>query len=141
MAAPPSSAPASSRPGRRSGVLLRIEHVFCFVPASVALRVAPAPRVTSFPGAPPELVGVTLYEGLIVPVVAIGPARREMVVCQHAGELVGLVGGEVVLSGSFDLVAGRADCVVHEGELARLIDLTAIYGRVLASVRPGGWAR
>jgi hypothetical protein len=86
-------------------------------------------------------LGVTLYEGFIVPVITIGPARREMVVCQHAGELVGLVGGEVVQSGSFDLVAGRADCVMHDGQLAQLIDLTAIYGRVQASVRPGPWAR
>jgi hypothetical protein len=122
-------------------VLLRVEHVYCFVPASVALRVAPTPRVTSFPGAPAELVGVALYEGLIVPVVAIGPQRREMVVCQHAGELLGLVGGEVVQSGSFEVVAGRADCVVYDGQYAQLVDVTAIYGRVLAGVRPGPWVR
>jgi hypothetical protein len=122
-------------------VILRVENAYRFVPASVALRVAPAPRVTSFPGAPPELVGVTLYEGLIVPVVSIGPERREMVLCQHSGELVGVVGGEVVQTGSFDLISGRADCVVHDGQYAQLIDLTAIYGRVLAGVRPGTWAR
>lgn len=137
----PTPRPPSSRPGRRGGVLVRVESVFCFVPASVALRVAPSPRVTSFPGAPPELVGVALYEGQIVPVIAIGSARDEMVVCQHAGELVGLVGGEVVHTGSFDLVPGRADCVVYDGQHAQMIDLTAIDSRVLASARPGRWAR
>jgi hypothetical protein len=140
MAAAPPSSPGS-RPGRRSGVLLRVDDVLCFLPASVALRVAPPPRVTSVPGAPPDLVGVTLYEGVIVPVIAIGSARRDMVVCQHAGELVGLVGGHVVQSGSFDVVAGRADRVLYDGQPAQIIDLTTIYGRVLASTRPGPWAR
>jgi hypothetical protein len=120
---------------------LRVDDVLCFLPASVALRVAPPPRVTSVPGAPPDLVGVTLYEGVIVPVIAIGSARRDMVVCQHAGDLVGLVGGRVVQSGSFDVVAGRADRVLYEGQPAQIIDLTTIYGRVLASTRPGRWAR
>jgi hypothetical protein len=78
---------------------------------------------------------------VVVPVIALGSARGEMVVCQHAGELVGLVGGQVVQSGGFDLVAGRADRVVHEGHPAQIIDLTTIYGRVLASRRPGSWAR
>jgi CheW-like domain len=140
MTAPPSSSPAS-RPGRRGGLLLRVEAALCFIPASVAVRVAPPPRVTAIPGAPPELCGVTLYEGVIVPVIAIGSARREMVVCLHAGELVGLVGGHVVQSGSFDLVAGRGDRVMHEGQPAQMIDLTAIYGRVLTSARPARWAR
>lgn len=140
MAAAPPSSPGS-RPGRRGGVLLRVDDVLCFLPASVALRVAPSPRVTSVPGAPPDLVGVTLYEGVVVPVIAIGSARGDMVVCQHAGELVGIVGGQVVQSGSFDLVAGRADRVVHEGQPAQIIDLTTIYSRVLTSTRPGRWAR
>lgn len=140
MGGPPSSAPGS-KPGRRGGVLLRVDEVLCFIPASVALRVAPPPRVTAVPGSPPELFGITLYEGVIVPVIAIGSGRREMVVCQHAGELVGLVGGRVVQSGSFDLVPGRADRVMHEGQPAQLIDLTTVYGRVLASARPGRWAR
>jgi hypothetical protein len=30
---------------------------------------------------------------------------------------------------------------MHEGQPAQLIDLTTIYGRVLASARPGRWAR
>ena len=118
-----------------------MDDVLCFLPAAVALRVAPTPRLTPVPGAPPDLVGVTLFEGVVVPVIAIGSVRGEMVVCQHAGELVGLVGGHVVQSGSFDVVPGRADRVMHEGQPAQIIDLTTIYGRVLASPRPGRWAR
>jgi hypothetical protein len=126
---------------RRGGVLARVDGVLCFVPASVALRVAPPPRVTRIPSAPPELLGVAPYDGKIVPVIAIGAARREMIVCQHAGELLGLVGAEVVRSGTFDAVAGRIDLVEHEGEQAQVIDVGAIYARVQASARPARWAR
>jgi len=126
---------------RRGGILVRIDGALCFVPASVALRIAPPPRVTPIPAAPPELLGIAPYEGTIVPVIAIGSARREMIVCQHAGELVGLVGGEVVRSGTFDTVPGRIDLIEHEGQRAQAIDLPAIYARVQASARPTRWVR
>ena len=120
--------------------MLRVDGALCFVPAAVALRVAPSPRVTAIPGAPPELLGVAPYDGMIVPVIAIGAARREMIVCQHAGEVVGLVGGEVVHTGCFDVVPGRLDVVEYEGQRAPTLDLAAIYGQVQASARPGRWA-
>jgi hypothetical protein len=101
--------------------------------------VAPAPRVTRVPGGPPELVGVALHEGTIVPVVAIGSASGEMVVCQHAGEAVGLVGGEVVHTGLFDLVPDHPDVVIYKGEPVRPLDLATIYARVQAGGRPGRW--
>jgi chemotaxis signal transduction protein len=126
---------------RRGGVIVRIDGVLHFVPASVAVRIAPPPRVTSVPGAPPDLLGIAPYEGTTVPVIAIGSARREMVVCQHAGELVGLVGGEVLQTGSFDSLPGRPEAVDFEGERVQVVDLSAIYARVQASARPGRWAR
>jgi hypothetical protein len=132
----------SQRAGvKRGGILARVDGALCFVPASVALRIAPPPRVTPIPAAPPELLGIAPYEGSIVPVIAIGSARREMIVCQHAGELVGLVGGEVVRTGAFDAVPGRIDLVEHEGERAQVIDVPAIYARVQASARPARWAQ
>jgi hypothetical protein len=133
--------PSQRAPVRRGGILARVDGALLFVPASVALRIAPPPRVTPIPAAPAELLGVAPYEGTIVPVIAIGSARREMIVCQHAGELVGLVGAEVVRSGTFDAVKGRIDLVEHEGERAQVIDVPAIYARVQASARPTGWAR
>jgi hypothetical protein len=126
---------------RRGGLIVRVDGVLHFVPASVALRIAPPPRVTPVPGAPPELLGIAPYEGTTVPVIAIGSARREMVVCQHSGELVGLVGGEVLQTGCFDALPGWPDAVDFGGERAQAIDLTAIYGRVQANARPGRWAR
>jgi hypothetical protein len=121
----------------KGGVLLRVDGELRFLPGSVAVRVSPAPRLTSVPGAPPELLGITMYEGSIVPVVAIGAARGDMVVCQHAGELVGLVGGEVVRTGRFDAVADRADLVQIDGERVRQLDVSGVYGRVQTGGRPG----
>src|SRR5580704_2280880 len=105
--------------GRRGGVVLRVAGELRFVPTPVAMRVAPAPRLTSVPGAPPELVGIAVHEGTVVPVVAVGDVRGDMIVCQHAGELVGIIGGEVVRTGSFDVVPDRPDLVLVDGERAR----------------------
>lgn len=133
---------ASMEPAvRRGGVVIRVDGVLRFVPAAVALRVVAPPRITPIRGAPPELLGVAPYEGMVVPVIAIGAARREMIVCQHAGELLGLVGGELVQTGIFDVLAGRMDVVEHRGDPAPTLDLAAIYGHVQAGAHPARWAR
>ncbi len=126
---------------RRGGVLLRVDGALQFVPASIAVRVAPPPRVSPVPGAPPDLLGIALYEGMVIPVIAIGSARAGMMICQHAGELLGLVGGEVVKSGSFDSAPDRPDFIEHEGQSAAPLDVTAIYARVQAAARPGRWGK
>jgi hypothetical protein len=126
-------------PHKRGGIVLRVDGALRFVPASVALRVAPSPRVTPVPGGPRDLVGVAMHEGTIVPVVSIGSARAEMVVCQHAGEPVGLVGAEVVRTGVFEVVPGRPEMVAHEGAQVRPLDVGTIYARVQSGARPGRW--
>jgi chemotaxis signal transduction protein len=120
---------------KRAGLLIRIDGALFFVPATIALRVAPPPRVTSVPGAPPDLLGIAVSAGAVVPVIAIGGERAEMVICQHAGELVGVVGGRVVQSGSFDVTSQRPDVVTHEGETAPTLDVPAIYARIQAGGR------
>jgi hypothetical protein len=124
---------------RLGGLLLRVDGALRFAPATVALRVVAPPRVTPVPGAPPALLGVALHEGLVVPVVAIGSARGDMVLCQHAGELVGLVGGEVVATGSFARAGGALDRVEHEGETVEPLDVSAIYAQVQSKARPVRW--
>jgi chemotaxis signal transduction protein len=124
---------------RLGGLLLRVDGALRFAPATVALRVVEPPRVTVVPGAPPALLGVALHEGLVVPVVAIGSARGDMVVCQHAGELVGLVGAEVVRTGSFARAAGSLDRVEHEGKSVEPLDVGAIYAQVQSRARPVRW--
>ncbi len=126
-------------PHRRGGIVLDAQGALHFIPASMAIHIAPSPRITAIPGGPPELVGVAMHEGTIVPVVAIGPARGEMIVCQHAGETLGVIGGRVVRSGLFPVVPDRAELVEHEGKLVKPLDLAHIYARVQTGTRPGRW--
>jgi hypothetical protein len=116
------------------GLLLLADGVLRFIPATVAVRVASPPRVTTVPGTPATLVGVTLHEGAVVPVISIGSARTEMVVCQHGGELVGIVGGSVVRAGAFERATGT-DRVTHEGKVVESLDLGALYMQVQSRAR------
>jgi hypothetical protein len=124
---------------KRGAVVLRVDGELCFVPASVALRIAPPPRVTAVPGSPPEVVGVALHEGAIVPVVAIGDARGEMVVCQHAGELLGLVGAEVLGTGAFEVVPEHPTMIRVGAQAVRPLDIAGVYARVESGARAGRW--
>jgi chemotaxis signal transduction protein len=108
----------------RGGIMLRVDGALAFVPAAIAVKVVPVPKVTRVVGAPAELLGIALHEGQTVPVVAIGSARHTMVVCTIGGESIGLVGGEVISAG------------MTPDESTRSIDLAAIYARIQA----GGWA-
>jgi hypothetical protein len=72
-------------------------------------------------------------------VLSVGAARTEMVVCQHAGELVGIVGCEVVGTGSFEVVPNRPELVRVDGGRARPLDVATLYARVQAGGRPGRW--
>jgi hypothetical protein len=116
------------------GLLLRVDGVLRFVPATVAIRIASPPRVTPVPGAPPALVGVTLHEGVVVPVISIGSARAEMVVCQHSGELLGIVGGSVVRTGAFERAKGQ-DRVTYEGKVVESLDLGVLYAQIQSRAR------
>jgi chemotaxis signal transduction protein len=111
---------------------VRVDGELRFLPAASAVRISSAPRVTPVPGGPDSLLGVTVYEGMIVPVLSIGSLRGEMIVCQHAGELVGLVGGEIVQTGTFDAADGGVNL---GGTHAPALDLSAIYARVLTAPR------
>lgn len=124
-------------PARQPGVVLRVDGALRFIPAHVAVRVAWAPPITTVPGAPAELIGVALQAGAIVPVVAVGPERAEMIVCLHAGELIGIIGGRVVRTGTFVVASREPDVVEHEGELAHTLDVGAIYARVQTGTRAG----
>ena len=78
---------------KRGGLLLRVDGALVFIPASIALRISAHPEIVRVPGASSELLGMAVNEGEVLPVVAIGSDHGPMVVCIHASELVGLVGG------------------------------------------------
>jgi hypothetical protein len=106
-----------------------------FVPAAIALRVTTTPPVTPVPGAPAGLLGIALHEGGVVPVLEIGPARGEMIVCQSDGELVALLGGEGFVTGVFATAGDGVDVVEHDGRRHALLDVTALCATVGAAAR------
>ena len=122
---------------KRGGLLLRVDGALVFIPASIALRISAHPEIVRVPGAPSELLGMAVNEGEILPVVAIGSDRGPMVVCIHASELVGLIGGAVIGSGIFPMAEEAAsDEVSFGGETARTLDIARIFDRL----RGGAWA-
>jgi hypothetical protein len=121
------------------GIVLRVEGTLCWLPATTAVKVAPPPRIARVPGAPSELLGVALHEGVILPVIAIGSERGDLVVCSHMGELLGLVGGNVVHAGLLEPVKEHPELVVLKGQRAKLLDVAAIYARVQAGAWAGRW--
>jgi hypothetical protein len=125
---------------RAAGVLVRVGPDAHFIPASVAVHVAPAPLITPVPGSPSEFVGVALYEGAIVPVLAVGPARREMVVCRWAGELVGLVGGDAFEAGLFEVAADSPGSIEQAGQRYPVLDVPALCAAVQRAARREPWA-
>ncbi len=124
---------------KRGALVLRIDGALRFVSAAVALRVAPPPRVTPVPGAPPELVGIAMHEGTVVPVVAVGPELGRMIVCQYGGEQLGIVGAEIVCTGLFDLAGEGADRILHEGQAVERLELDRLYASVQVGARRGRW--
>jgi hypothetical protein len=123
--------------GRRGGVVVDTGEGLAFVPAMVTVRIAPAPRIAKVPGAPPELLGIALHRGEILPVVRLGAnATAPMIVVSYLGEHLGLQGAEVVGTGFFDTCADDPRAVSHRGERAPSIDLATLYARV----ESGTWA-
>jgi hypothetical protein len=127
---------ARAMDAKRGGVLLRVGETLYFVPATVALTLAPAPQVARVPGAPSGLLGIALQDGDVLPVMAIGTERGPMLVCSYLGEKIGLVGGVVVGTGLFEVDPESVDAVRFGAERARSLDLASIY----AGVQGEGWA-
>jgi len=126
--------PASATAG---GVVFRVKGRRFFLAADVALRLAPQPQITRFPGAPPGLLGLALSDGVTLPVVEIGPAREAMIVCLYRGEPIGLLGAEEVTTGMF--AAGDAGGVLASGEAVPPLDLEEICGRIHVVTWGASW--
>ena len=107
-----------------------------FVAAGVAQKFLPMPKLAAVPDAPPGLLGVALVDGTVIPVVAIGARRDTMLVCNHLGEAIGLVGHAVVASGTFDAPPELGGAVRCEAGIAKPLDLSEL----AASLSKNAWA-
>lgn len=128
------------------GVVFRARGELFFLPASIAMKVMPAPEMAHVPGGPRELRGVALVDGDMIPVVELGEAASRptaatpesataMLVCAVLGERVGFVGVEVVATGRFQ-VDDVTGALKLGDETAHPFDVTG----VIARVREGRWA-
>jgi hypothetical protein len=134
----------------QGGVVFEVEGELCFLPAAIARKLLPAPRVARMPGAPASLRGVALVDGEMIPVVDLrserprehfrepeGESDGAMLVCSLLGESVGLVGLDVIATGFFGVgESGQPYVTGRAGRSARLLDVAA----VIARVREGRWA-
>jgi len=111
----------------QGGVIFRVSGGLFYLPATVAQRVVPVPQIGRIPSAPPDLCGLALVEGEMIPVVAVSDARTAMLIVQYLGERVGIVGVDVLATGRFEAVH---DHVLYSGEHARLFDVSAVVARV-----------
>jgi hypothetical protein len=105
-----------------------------FLPATIAMKVMPVPNIARIPGGPSELRGVALVDGDMIAIVTAGTLSTDaMLVCTVLGELVGLVGIEVMATGKFE--AAEAGDVRFGEEIARAFDVATL----IAKVREGRW--
>lgn len=111
----------------QGGVVFRVGEELFFLPATVAQRVAPVPQIGRIPSAPPDLCGLALVEGEMIPIVALSGSRTAMLVVTYLGDRLGLVGVDIVATGRFET---QHDHVVHRAEHARLFDVAAVVARV-----------
>lgn len=111
----------------QGGVVFRVHDELFFLPATVAQRVAPVPKIGRIPSAPPDLCGLALVDGEMIPIVALSSSRTAMLVVTYLGDRLGLVGVDIIATGRFET---QQDHVLHQTEPARLFDVAAVVARV-----------
>ena len=124
-------------PKARGGLVFTVLGQRAFLSTEVALRLAPRPQVATIPGSPAVLLGLTLSDGVILPVLEVGPDRGAMIVCVHRGEPLGLLGATEIRSGMF---VAHGDAGVLEGDTkVPPFDVEAICGLVQAVTWGATW--
>jgi hypothetical protein len=105
---------------RLGGMLIEYGSARYFVPVAQAQRVVRRSVISSVPG---TRVGMTLYEGRVIPVLGLERAAGEdLLVCELRGELVAVGGLRVVRAGFFEQDAGG---VRLDGQVVAPLDLSA----------------
>lgn len=91
-----------------------------FVPAAQAQRVVRRSVISAVPG---TRVGITLYEGRVIPVLGLATsAGEDLLVCELRGELVAVGGLRVLRAGFFEPDPGG---VRLDGRVVTPLDLSA----------------
>jgi hypothetical protein len=120
----------------RGGVVVETDRGLAFVPAELARRIASIAGVAPVPGVVAPTLGIAVSEGQVLTVLSIGGpdvgrGRQTIVICDLAGEQVGLAGGRLVATGVFE---ADGDGVRHDGRQVPAIDVRALYAHAEAAV-------
>ena len=116
-----------------SGLIVKRGRHLRFVPMQVAQRVVSRPVVSAVPG---TAIGMALIAGRVIPVIEVGPTRDQLLLCNVAGQDVGLSGLAVVSSGFFEQEGGH---VRYADEWVPTLDVAGELGRIehwLSARRP-----
>jgi hypothetical protein len=128
------------------GIIVRVGERHYVIAEENVLRVVPCPPVQRVPGAPPELLGIAMEGGTVVPVLSLattepGAPLGPLLLCRAMGEPLGLCGLRVVETGFFPLALDlhalhTPGAVTWRGEVIEPLDLVSL----LNCVQPGTWA-
>lgn len=126
---------SESASASRAGVVLRFfGHASLFIGIDAAPRLCALPPVTKVPGAPPECLGVSMTEAGVVPVIALGTARKAALFCREDAQAALLVGFDEAETGAFPASEGG---VLHGNEHVAALDLQRHLSTIVRNHRGG----
>jgi len=99
------------------------------IPGDVAREVRRGSLVSRVPGSELQM---TLVRGRVVPVIALGENTDTLVLCEITGEVIGLLGLEVVASGILDSTS--SDHAENQSP-AELLDVAALVATLRTKLR------
>lgn len=114
----------------RAGLIVRAGGELGFLPATLAERVVPLPPLSPVASTPLDM---TLVNGRVVPVVALGSPTGVLVVCELDDEPVGFSGLEVREVGAFE---GTPRGVVVDGRPVPELDLRSAWRSLELALEP-----
>lgn len=114
----------------RAGLLVRAGEELGFVPAATATSVVALPPVSPVASTP---LAMTLVNGRVVPVVALGSPTGVLVLCELDDEPVGFSGLDVMRVGVFASVERG---VVIDGHVVPELDLASAWRSLEQALEP-----
>ena len=105
-----------------AGLVIRARGRRWFLPAMLVEQVLSTPRLSPVPGSAMQM---TLVEGRVLPVVALGEDGQHLVVCHAGSEPLGLTGVDVEDGGKFEAHEGHEGSVRVGDEVVAALDLSA----------------
>ena len=112
-----------------TGLLVKLGGRARIIPGDVAREVRRGSLVSRVPGSD---LHMTLVRGRVVPVIALGESTDSLVLCEITGEVVGLLGLEVIASGFLD---ASSSGLTESQPPAEMLDVAALVATLRTKLR------